>query len=84
MFFIVSKLIEILGQIKIVFMALISYGAIFIAYSAMTNPWFAIGVEFLGGFTFAASWTACTSYLAEAASQEYVTTMQGEYPVKRE
>ena len=84
MFFIVSKLIEILGQIKIVFMALISYGAIFIAYSAMTNPWFAIGVEFLGGFTFAASWTACTSYLAEAASQEYVTTMQGEYPVKQE
>ena len=84
MFFIVSKLIEILGQIKIVFIALISYGTIFIAYSTMTNPWFAIGVEFLGGFTFAASWTACTSYLAEAASQEYVTTMQGEYPIRQD
>ena len=78
MFFIVSKLIEIFGQIKIAFIALISYGTIFIAYSTMSNPWFAIGVEFLGGFTFAASWTACTSYLAEAAPQESVTTMQGE------
>lgn len=78
MFFIVSKLIEVFGQIKIAFMALISYGTIFIAYSTMSNPWFAIGVEFLGGFTFAASWTACTSYLAEAAPQESVTTMQGE------
>ncbi|CAB3986155.1 Hypothetical predicted protein [Paramuricea clavata] len=77
MFFIVSKLIEIFGQIKIVFIALISYGTIFIAYSTMSNPWFALGVEFLGGFTFAASWTACTSYLAEAAPQESVTTMQG-------
>lgn len=79
MFFIVSKLIEIFGQIKIVFIALISYGTIFIAYSTMSNPWFALGVEFLGGFTFAASWTACTSYLAEAAPQESVTTMQGEW-----
>lgn len=78
MFFIVSKLIEVFGQIKIAFIALISYGTIFIAYSTMSNPWFAIGVEFLGGLTFAASWTACTSYLAEAAPQESVTTMQGE------
>lgn len=77
MFFTVSKLIEVLGQIKIVFIALISYGTIFIAYSTMSNPWFAIGIEFLGGFTFASSWTACTSYLAEAAPQESVTTMQG-------
>ncbi len=81
MFFIVSKLIEISGQIKIVFVALISYGTIFIAYSTMSNPWFALGLEFLGGFTFAASWTACTSYLAEAAPQESVTTMQGEYSI---
>ncbi|XP_028404758.1 major facilitator superfamily domain-containing protein 6-like [Dendronephthya gigantea] len=77
MFFIVSRLIEIFGQIKIVFISLISYGTIFIAYSTMANPWFALAVEFLGGFTFAASWTACTSYLAEAAPQESVTTMQG-------
>ena len=81
MFFIVSQLIEIFGQIKIVFISLIAYGTIFIAYSTMSNPWYALGVEFLGGFTFAASWTACTSYLAEAAPQESVTTMQGKYAV---
>lgn len=78
-FFVASQLIETFGQIKIVFVALISYGTIFIAYSTMTNPWFALAVEFLGGFTYAASWSACTSYLAEAAPQESVATMQGMY-----
>ena len=76
-FFVASQLIETLGQIKIVFIALILYGTIFIVYSTMSNPWFALAVEFLGGFTYAASWSACTSYLAEAAPQESVTTMQG-------
>lgn len=76
-FFVASKIIETLGQIKIVFVALISYGTIFIAYSNMSNPWFALAVEFLEGFTYAASWSACTSYLAEAAPLESVATMQG-------
>ncbi|XP_046841022.1 major facilitator superfamily domain-containing protein 6-like [Xenia sp. Carnegie-2017] len=77
MFFVVSELIQTFGQIKIVFISLISYGSIFIAYSTIINPWFAIPIEFLAGFTFAASWTACTSYLAEAVPQDSVTTIQG-------
>ncbi|XP_022787271.1 major facilitator superfamily domain-containing protein 6-like [Stylophora pistillata] len=76
-FFVAGSLIKAIGQIKIMVGALISYGVAFSMYSLLTNPWWVLPIEMLVGCTYAASWSACTSYMAGAASSESVTTIQG-------
>lgn len=76
-FFVAGSLIKAIGQIKIMIGALISYGVAFTMYSLLTNPWWVLPIEMLVGCTYAASWSACTSYMAGAASSESVTTIQG-------
>ena len=76
-FFVAGSLIKAVGQIKIMISALISYGIAFTLYSLLTNPWWVLPIEMLVGCTYAASWSACTSYMAGAASSESVTTIQG-------
>ncbi|XP_078376722.1 uncharacterized protein LOC144660042 isoform X2 [Oculina patagonica] len=76
-FFVAGSLIKAIGQIKIMIFALISYGIAFTLYSLLTNPWWVLPIEMLVGCTYAASWSACTSYMAGASSIESVTTIQG-------
>ena len=76
-FFAAGSLIKAFGQIKIMICALISYGIAFTLYSLLTNPWWVLPIEMLVGCTYAASWSACTSYMAGASSSESVTTIQG-------
>lgn len=76
-FFAAGSLIKAIGQIKIMICALISYGIAFTLYSMLTNPWWVLPIEMLVGCTYAASWSACTSYMAGASSSESVTTIQG-------
>ena len=76
-FFVAGSLIKAVGQIKIMICALISYGIAFTLYSLLNNPWWVLPIEMLVGCTYAASWSACTSYMAGAASSESVTTIQG-------
>ena len=76
-FFAAGSLIKAIGQIKIMICALISYGIAFTLYSLLTNPWWVLPIEMLVGCTYAASWSACTSYMAGASSSESVTTIQG-------
>ena len=76
-FFVAGSLIKAVGQIKIMICSLISYGIAFTLYSLLTNPWWVLPIEMLVGCTYAASWSACTSYMAGAASSESVTTIQG-------
>lgn len=76
-FFAAGSLIKAIGQIKIMICALISYGVAFTLYSLLTNPWWVLPIEMLVGCTYAASWSACTSYMAGASSSESVTTIQG-------
>lgn len=76
-FFVAGSLIKAIGQIKIMIFALISYGIAFTLYSLLTNPWWVLPIEMLVGCTYAASWSACTSYMAGASSSESVTTIQG-------
>lgn len=76
-FFVAGSLIKAIGQIKIMICALISYGIAFTLYSLLTNPWWVLPIEMLVGCTYAASWSACTSYMAGALSSESVTTIQG-------
>lgn len=76
-FFVAGSVIKAFGQIKIMICALISYGIAFTLYSLLTNPWWVLPIEMLVGCTYAASWSACTSYMAGAASSESVTTIQG-------
>ena len=76
-FFVAGSLIKAFGQIKIMICALISYGIAFTLYSLLTNPWWVLPIEMLVGCTYAASWSACTSYMAGAAPSESVTTIQG-------
>ena len=76
-FFAAGSLIKAIGQIKIMIFALISYGIAFTLYSMLTNPWWVLPIEMLVGCTYAASWSACTSYMADASSSESVTTIQG-------
>ena len=76
-FFVAGSLIKAIGQIKIMICALISYGIAFTLYSLLTNPWWVLPIEMLVGCTYAASWSACTSYMAGASSSESVTTIQG-------
>ena len=78
-FFLAGSLIKAVGQIKIMAFSLISYGIAFTLYSLLTNPWWVLPIEMLVGCTYAASWSACTSYMAGAASAESVTTIQGMY-----
>ncbi|XP_067021896.1 uncharacterized protein [Acropora muricata] len=76
-FFVAGSLIKAVGQIKIMIFSLISYGIAFTLYSLLANPWLVLPIEMLVGSTYAASWSACTSYMAGAASSESVTTIQG-------
>lgn len=76
-FFLAGSLIKAVGQIKIMICALISYGIAFTLYSLLNNPWWVLPIEMLVGCTYAASWSACTSYMAGAASSDSVTTIQG-------
>lgn len=76
-FFVAGSLIKAIGQIKIMIFALISYGIAFTLYSLLTNPWWVLPIEMLVGCTYAASWSACTSYMAGASSTDSVTTIQG-------
>ena len=76
-FFVAGSLIKAVGQIKIMICALISYGIAFTLYSLLTDPWWVLPIEMLVGCTYAASWSACTSYMAGAASSDSVTTIQG-------
>ena len=76
-FFIAGSLIKWIGQIRLMVVSLISYGVIFVSYSLLSNPWWVLPVEALNGITYAASWSACTSYMAGAVSPEAVTTVQG-------
>ena len=76
-FFLAGSLIKYVGQIRIMAVCLFSYGLSFTAYSLLSNPWWVLPVEVLNGVTYAASWSACTSYMAEAVSSDAVTTVQG-------
>ena len=81
-FFVAGSVIKAVGQIKIMIFSLISYGIAFTLYSLLANPWLVLPIEMLVGSTYAASWSACTSYMAGAASSESVTTIQGNNEAK--
>ena len=83
MFFVAGFVIKLVGQIKMMCMSLFCYGVIFTSYSMLENSWSVLPIELLNGITYAAAWSACTSYMAGASTADAVTTIQGKEACKR-
>ena len=76
-FFAAGFVINLVGQVKMMFVCLLCYGTIFISYSLIENSWSVLPIELLNGMTYAAAWSACTSYMAGASTADAVATIQG-------
>ncbi|XP_077996978.1 major facilitator superfamily domain-containing protein 6-like [Glandiceps talaboti] len=77
MFFLTYRIISVIGHICVLHLGLVCYAIRFLVYSQITNPWWVIPAEILQGITFAAVWTALTSYMALAVPSDSFATLQG-------
>ncbi|XP_032233107.2 major facilitator superfamily domain-containing protein 6 [Nematostella vectensis] len=55
------------GHKFIITVSLLAYGARFLAYSYLINPWYVLPVQILHGFSFSLVWVVCSSYAAVMA-----------------
>ena len=62
MFFMSGWLIKKLGHANTMTLVLGAFGARFILYSVLTNPWYSLLVEVINGVTFGIFYAAMTSY----------------------
>ena len=66
-----------IGYTNVLNCTLFSYAICFLGYSYMRNPWFALPVEILQAGSYAATWSACVSFIASSAPLESPATIQG-------
>lgn len=76
MYFFVDRLILVFGHKGVIYLSLLFYSARLFYYAIMPGPWWVLVVELLPGFTTAAAWAACLSYVNTQCTTYYKTTMQ--------
>lgn len=75
--FVSHKLINRIGNINMIFTALVLYMFNHFACSFVTSFWHVIPLGFMEGFTFGSSFVVCATYLANSSPLDCLTTMQG-------
>ena len=76
-FFFHGCLIDIFGHLSLIFWTLASYVILFVAFSVIINPWWAVPLELYHGLLFGTAWSTLVVYLADATPKGGAATMQG-------
>jgi MFS family permease len=76
-FLFAGKMIDLLGNSKILLLSLATFIIRLIGYSYLYDPWLVLPIELLHGFTYAAMWSSCVSYGSSISPPEVVTTVIG-------
>ncbi|XP_055071431.2 major facilitator superfamily domain-containing protein 6-B [Misgurnus anguillicaudatus] len=76
-YFISHKLIELVGQIRVLYIGLACNTARYLYISYLQNAWLVLPMEVLQGLTHAGVWAACISYLSAAVPPSLRTSAQG-------
>lgn len=66
-----------LGHIHSMSLVLFAFGARFLLYSFLTNPWWCLPIELMQGLTFGLFYATMTTYASVVAPKGVETTMQG-------
>ena len=74
-----SCIIEKLGYRAVFFCVLLGYIFCFLAYSFLWDPWWAIPIEIIQGFTYGTTWGTCVTYMSAATPDSGAATAQGLY-----
>ncbi|KAK2161384.1 hypothetical protein LSH36_117g01041 [Paralvinella palmiformis] len=77
MFFLVGKVIKLLGHIGIMYLGLLGYTVRFCIYAVIRNPWWVLPAEILQGITFSIVWVSMTAYTTMAVPSASLATIQG-------
>lgn len=72
-----GKLINILGNFKLLFLSLAAFIVRLLGYSYLYDPWWVLPIELLHGFTYAAMWSSCVAYGSSISPPQVVTTVIG-------
>ncbi|KZC12453.1 Major facilitator superfamily domain-containing protein 6 [Dufourea novaeangliae] len=76
-YFFSFKLIRQVGHVKVLCMGLAGNVLRFLYISWLSTPWWVLPFEFIQGFTHAAVWAACCSYIAHNTPPQLRTSAQG-------
>lgn len=76
-FSLAGHVITTIGYANVLNCTLFSYALCFLGYSYMQNPWFALPVEVLQAGSYAATWSACVSFIASSTPLQSPATIQG-------
>eukprot|EP00667_Euglena_gracilis_P007560 EG_transcript_7633 len=77
LFFFTSKLLEKIGVLGMLTIAVGAYALRFVGFCLLSNPWYVLIVEPLHGITYACFWTAGVSHISDVAPVGLETTAQG-------
>lgn len=76
-YFYVGHFINFAGHIPVLYIGLAGNFLRFVYIAWIRNPWLVLPLEVLQGFTHAAVWATCTSYMGRIAPPGYGTSAQG-------
>jgi MFS family permease len=76
-YFYVGHFIKYAGHIPVLYIGLAGNFIRFVYIAWIRNPWLVLPLEILQGFTHAAVWATCTSYMGRIAPPGYSTSAQG-------
>lgn len=77
LYFLSSRLITLIGHIKVLYLGFACYFIRCFTYWMTTRPWSVLPIELLAGITSAAVWSAMLSYVGQRSRANNATTMQG-------
>lgn len=77
MYFLSSRLIRLLGHLKVLYLGFVCYFIRCFTYWLLSKPWSVLPIEVLSGVTSAAVWSAMLSYVGQKSCDNNATTMQG-------
>lgn len=75
-FFLSGYILKKIGHVNAMSLVLLAFGARFLLYSLITNPWQALPIEFLQGIMFGLFYATMASYASIVAPEGTEATMQ--------
>ena len=72
-----GKIINLIGHVRCLYIALFAYAVRYLGYSFLTNAWYVLPVELLHGVSFGLMWAAATAYAFIIAPKGMSATVLG-------
>jgi MFS family permease len=76
-FLLADRILRKIGHVHAMSLVLFAFGARFVIYSYLKNPWWCLPVELFQGFTFGLFYATMASYASIVAPPGTEATMQG-------